>query len=243
MRKLGRPQNEEPSQRMTLTLAPEDHDLVKAYAHQVGMKPATVVSRIVLDTLKAGMDENGGLDAGLVNENLRKLHGTDEANLVTDPRWRWPLDALLTDRRWWDRLLPHLHELLGRGSLIPSKGRGRPGERESAVTDRRGYANLMEYLYPAKNHGDSVTTWRDPIYGAAFLTPDDQVFGPDAEVWEATIRHVAMALDALDETLQPGANALYRIQVQEHITGPWLRALSYITGKGKPEPLPESRLA
>jgi hypothetical protein len=243
MRKLGRPQNEEPSARMTLTLAPEDHDLIKAYAHQVGMKPATVTVKILLDTLRAGMTEEGKLDADLVNENLRKLHGTDEASLRIDPRWRWPLDALLADRRWWDRLLPHLNELLGRGSLVPNHGRGRPGEREGPVDDRRGYADLMEYLYPKKVTSHGVMTWREPAYGVWALDATGESSSPDAEVWEATIRHVATALDALDETLQPGSNALYRIQVQEHITGPWLRALSYITGKDKPEPLPESRLA
>jgi hypothetical protein len=243
VRKLGRPQNEEPSQRMTLTFAPEDADLVKAYAHQVGMKPATVVAKILLDTLRAGMTEDGRLDAGLVNENLRKLHGTDEATLNIEPRWQWPLDALLADRRWWDRLLPHLNELLGRGSLLPDGGRGRPGERPGPVSDQRGYADLMEFLFPRKVGTRGAVTWRDPDYGTYALSSGGESYSPDAHVWEATVRHVAMALDALDETLKPGANALYRIQVQEHIAGPWLRSLSYITGKEKPEPLPESRLA
>lgn len=76
-----------------------------------------------------------------------------------EPRWEWLIDALLADRRRWDRWLPDLNELLGRKLSDRSAGYG----KGNAIVDRRGYGDLLEYLFPTVVVGRDAISWRSRL--------------------------------------------------------------------------------
>ena len=49
--------------------------------------------------------------------------------------------------------------------------------------------------------------------------------------WEPVIRHVAVALCALELTAAPHADPVLRIRTEAELTGSWLRTLRLLTGE------------
>jgi hypothetical protein len=241
-RPTGRPPKAMPSRRVYLTLDAPDHDLLEAYARQSNRPLANVAVQLLLDTLRSGLDEDGRIDRAVIDANLRTLRGED-VPVERGPRWTWPIGALLADRQWWDRWLPHLNELLGRKLREPTKpggpSRAGYGERQSAseprlVVDQRGFADLMEFLFPTLTTDQGDVSWRSIDY--------PKLMGPAAPIWEAVIRHVATALASLEQSSEPKADPRYRFILEDELTGAWLRTLTYLIGQDQPEATPTRRL-
>ncbi|MBO0728376.1 MAG: hypothetical protein J2P57_03900, partial [Acidimicrobiaceae bacterium] len=168
------------------------------------------------DDLRRALDEPGKKPA-------REVHQERE------PRWEWPVDELLADRQWWDRWLPRLYELLGRVNPFEFEAQRPP-------VDRRGYSDLLSRLFP---DAGSVT-WRSPVYPSAVAGMAAEGAHPSAQaqVWEPVIRHVALALSALEETAQAGASPQLRLETVTRLTGSWVQALRRLAGQEMPR-LPE----
>jgi hypothetical protein len=136
----------------------------------------------------------------------------------------------LDDAEWWNAWLPRLYELLGRDAR---SGETRP-------VDDRGYVDLTAYLFPPI---DGVT-WRSLMWPVAATADAARnrtekrsqaatVSEPGdgrARVWEPVIRHVAVALAALEATARPGTDAYRALQAQTEITGPWVSVLRRVPG-------------
>ncbi|MBJ7597753.1 hypothetical protein [Candidatus Nephthysia bennettiae] len=227
---MSRPQKQTSTGRVYLSLDEPDMALLKAYALQTGRPAATVAGQLVVNMLRGARDSSGAVDPELIANVLQQLKG-DTKSPVQLPRWRWPLDRLLghRERQWWDRWLPQLNQLMGR-TLEPNDIA--LGERSGPLLDDKGYSDLLEFLLPTQG----TVSWRSLDYRKC-MRPELR------PTWEPTIRHVARALEALEdaESTEAGANA--SILVQANISGPWLRTLLAITGLQPPELLPKQRLA
>jgi hypothetical protein len=239
--KTGRPRRTTPARRLYLTLDEEDVLLLEAYAHEVGRQPARAAGDLFRQWLRPARTADGRIDKHQVEAALRAMRGEDRVAQPTDPRWEWPVEAILADRQWWDRWLPDLDELLGRPKA--QQGRGPLGTREAPVVDRRGYLDLLEFLFPAvaASRGAAVS-WRSPQYAEA---AERAAAGEDAasirHTWESVIRHVTRALCALERAATTD-DPLVGILTQDHIAGPWLRTLRVLVGEAAPD-LPRKRLA
>jgi hypothetical protein len=239
--KTGRPRRTTPARRLYLTLDEEDVLLLEAYAQEVGRQPARAAGDLFRQWLRPARTADGRIDKHQVEAALRAMRGEDRVASSSEPRWEWPVEAILADRQWWDRWLPDLDELLGRPK--PQQGRGPLGTREAPILDRRGYLDLLEFVFPpitASRGG--VVSWRSPQYGEAV---DRVAAGEDAactrHVWESVIRHVTRALCALEKAASTD-DPIVGILTQDHITGPWLRTLRFLTGEAQPPDLPRKRL-
>jgi hypothetical protein len=159
-----------------------------------------------------------------------------------DARWEWPAEDLLAETAWWDRWLPRLYELLGRdlrGELEgPLGGQGEP------IVDRRGYGDLLTYLFPPL--GD--VTWRSPGYARAAAARarqgglEDPSWSLRAKVWYPVLRHVATALCALEATSPARTDPQLRLEAEARITGTWVQVLGNLVGDRQtgrlPHPVP-----
>jgi hypothetical protein len=143
----GRPRRTTPMKRFNLTLDEADAGLLEAYAQELGQQPTRVAGELFRKLLRGARAQDGRIDPHQVDAMLRVIRGEDRSDQPNEPRWEWPIEALLADRRWWDRWLPDLNEILGRPK--GERGRGALGTREAPIVDRRGYADLMEFLFPA----------------------------------------------------------------------------------------------
>jgi hypothetical protein len=92
---------------------------------------------VLTSILDAALTEDGDIDMRRVQATINALRGdpTFPANI---PRWRRPLDAILLDTAWY----PELCSLLGRDKY-------RLGYSRDRVTNREGYFDLLECLFPA----------------------------------------------------------------------------------------------
>jgi hypothetical protein len=128
--------------------------------------------------------------------------------------------------------LPRLYELLG-GAGADLQYFEEDGQ---ATTDGRGYIELMSSLFPPAGG----VTWRSPDYPRAVaesassgayegLRPPTRV-----HVWEPVIRQVVLALCALEDTGQPGANLQLRLETVARLTGSWVNVLGHLVGQESP---------
>src|SRR5262249_14002952 len=140
-----------------------------------------------------------------------------------------PLPALLSDDRWWDQWLPRLYELLGRQLVqyAPTPGQ---------VLDRRGYADLMTFLFPPILRGTAVVTWRSSNYGelGGLEEVTEAAVPMRAHVWEPVIRHLTEALCALEATGRPSADPYLRIRTKAEIVNSWADILRNLLGETAP---------
>lgn len=220
---------------LKITLDQDEHPLLQAYALEIGRTPSTVAAMIVSQTLQAGRMPDGHVDRQTVDSVLRHIRGESDVRL-NEPRWEWPIEALLADTRWWERWLPELNQLLGR-ELGQERGTY-DKEGQPAIVDRRGYSNLLEYLFPTMASPRGAVAWRSPEYPLVAPAKDANEASPALRhIWEAVVRHVARALCSLEKAAQPEADPTAGILLQDHLTGPWLRTLWPLTGQAQPPAL------
>src|SRR5919199_5750005 len=219
---MARPRKPTPSVRIYVTIDPEQGQALKVRALEVGMKPATLASQLIRVGLQRPDSDRAVADS--IASVSARLHA--EPGSISWPRWTWPLPVLLAVRPWWDRWLPELNELLGRG-LVPTDASY--GDR-APIRDRRGSSDLLEFLFPVVTALSGAVTWRDINYPAATSGNGHEGSLPFAELYDTVIRHVAEALSALEESSRPGASGAGRISVQDQILGPWFHTLRSITG-------------
>jgi hypothetical protein len=244
---MARPRRQEPARYVHLTLEPADFELLEAYAHQVGAPAATLARKIVIDVLRGAQLADGSVDPSLIEQAIRSLRGEPVHRPQEVPRWEWSLEAILSDRSWWDRWLPELYRLFGRELRPPAEpgqrsafGRQEPQARAGSVLNREGYADLMEFLFPTVTTSKGAVTWRSLSYPIAAEQPAEAEL-PLAPAWEATIRHLVTALCALESSSEPKASANHRILTEQQIRGPWRETLLAIVGEGSTA-LPSKRL-
>jgi hypothetical protein len=220
---MGRPRRQEPARYVHLTLEPSDFDLLDAYVHQVGAPAATLARGIVVDVLRGAQLPDGSVDPSLIESTIRALRGEPIHRPQEVPRWEWSLEAILADRRWWDRWLPELNELMGRDLMPKTAHRAYDDQRRriepSPVADSRGYADLMEFLFPlvTRPRGGAIS-WRSLEYPATAAPQNTNEAAPAlSHIWESVIRHVTKALCALEKTAEPRADPVSAILTQDHI--------------------------
>jgi AAA domain/TrwC relaxase len=184
----------------------------------------------------------------LEEEVMRLQAQLDQCNLASDrpaelPRWRWPLDALLADRQWWEEWLPSLGELLSRDA---AQDRGYGDADTPLAVDGRGFADLLDHLFPTmEDETHQQVRWHSSGYGhcalrawqSARATRSLQGRPVRAEVWGPVIRHVAVALTALQTTSQTPNDAYTHLRVEAELRGEWLRTLRSILGEETSEHL------
>jgi hypothetical protein len=155
------------------------------------------------------------------------------------PRWELPVDKLLADTSWWDRWLPRLYELLGRADAgipyLDSNG--------ETPADDRGYTDLMGRLFPPAGS----VTWASPDYPltvekSACRGANDGLRPPGrVQAWEPVLRHVTLALCALEDSGQSAANPQLRLETLTRLTGTWVTVLNALVGEKSahlPGPVP-----
>ncbi|MBJ7605365.1 MAG: hypothetical protein JF885_03505 [Candidatus Dormibacteraeota bacterium] len=229
-----------PGRRFNLTLDEPDTRLLEAFGRQLGEPPTKVAGDLIRKLLHDSRAADGQVNRDQVEAILRTLRG-GETQKPLEPRWEWPVETILADGRWWDRWLPDLNELLGR-DLTPSTSAAF-GERPGPIVDRRGYSDLLEFLFPVASGPRGAVTWRSPQYPQVAGATASEGNGDLSYIWGTVIRHVTRALCALEEASQPGSTAVMGILTQDHITGPWLRTLRGLVGERPPDALPTKRLA
>jgi len=251
---MARPRRATQTKRYHLTVRTEFADRLAAYASGLRQRPATVAASLLEDALElavSGLQEHEPESEELAEARrhieelnrrlsiLRAQHtkckpspNSSSTSVIdgSSPRWEWPLPALLSDDEWWDRWLPRLHELLGRQLIqyAPTPGQ---------VLDRRGYADLMTFLFPPMLRGTATVTWRSPTYGelAGLEEASEGAAGPArAQVWEPVIRHLTEALCALEATGKPGADPYLRIRAKLEIVNSWADILRNLLGETAP---------
>ena len=251
---MGRPSKWASSRRYHLTLESAEADVLDAYASEQRRPAATVAARLLVQALlKATSQETDELAIALrqvaelqrANAGLRRrleAAGADPLAATKVPKWEWPLEDLLADRQWWAIWLPRLCELLGR-EVHPY---GLPSVEE---LDHRGYVDLMTMLFPpVHQNGHIVAEWNSLEYPNQLLHDsqgDKSRQQPQcaagsvtrAAVWEPILRHVAVALCAIEQTSVPGADPVLRMRTQDELAIGWLRTLRRLTG-AEPADLP-----
>lgn len=236
---MGRPTNSTPIQRYNVGLAAPAAQWVKERAYEQRTSQPAVIAHAVEEARlrQAGgweAEEAGVRASGLFQEVVRENEeltrrvkelrrrlaerDDDAAGGSEAPRWAWPLELLLADVEWWERWLPRLYELLGRE--IGNYARGNAG-----AVDDRGYVDLMTFLFPSVGG----RCWRDPEYCRSIPV---QV---RVKVWEPVIRHVALAIAALEAADQPGTDPYVAMRSRAEITGSWTAILRHLLGECSPE--------
>lgn len=234
------------SRRYHLTLETAEADLLDAYAEEQAKPPATVAARLLATELRR-VTSGAGDELAEATRQLeqmrtanvalrRRLRDAGVDGELEIPRWEQPLSGLLHDREWWTTWLPRLYQLLGRQPHLYERNR-------VDVLDDRGYPDLMSSLFPPVRDrgGRVVAEWHSPYYADHCIRDrefsrsgpgvGDGGAGPARPVvWEPVLRHVAVALCALEQTAVVGADSLFRIRVEDEITGAWLRTLRRLTG-------------
>jgi hypothetical protein len=230
----GRPRNERPSKRMTVTVPADDFDLLDSFALQEGKSPPTIAFHFINHVLRGARTDDGKPNLARIEANLRMLRGDQDLNLL--PRWHWRLDVLLADIDYWNRWYPELCKLLGRGEFAGEIAAY--DERPSLVVNRHGYFDLLEWLFPTVTGPRGAITWRSLDYpGAAEGRWPAEDGRPRAPVWEAVIRHTVLALEALAESDTPGDLLLTEDQLRHG----WRDTLRALLGEPQ-DNLPRQRL-
>jgi hypothetical protein len=242
---MGRPPKWHSSRRYHLTLDSGDADTLDAYAKEQGKPPATIGARLLIQALHSATSGTGEqtthrrriaeLEAANATLRQRLQSRESRADGSGAPRWEWAMEDLLADRGWWATWLPHLHELLGRQL-------GRHGPAREDVVDDRGYADLLRFLFPPVcRNGQVVAEWNSPDYPHHAqqdrgmerrhqLLRVGTLDSARSVIWEPVIRHVAVALSALELTATPNADPILRMRTEAELTGSWLKTLRLITG-------------
>lgn len=143
---------------------------------------------------------------------------------------------LLADHEWWDEWLPRLGELIGRNLQY---GHAYDDGKSAPVVDDCGFADLMGYLFPNLQDARGLPIrWSSPEYARyARLLWESAGSGSRwqrpvrAEVWEPVVRHVALAIAALETTSQDPGNAYAHLRVEAEIRGEWMRTLEVLLGE------------
>jgi hypothetical protein len=240
---MARRRNPGATWRCNLSFPMETAEQLKAYAARVDRRPTTAAAELLLAGLAAATGEPGEELAdlrrrnqelqdqvdGLRRSQLEDLDATERAADPPSPRWERPVEQLLADTGWWDRWLPRLYEILGRANAgIPSLD----GDDETPADDR-GYTDLMGRLFPPVGS----VTWRSARYPQAVaetasagaqesLRPPTRV-----HVWEPALRHVALALCALEDSGTSGSNPHGRLETLIRLTGIWVTVLRALVGE------------
>jgi hypothetical protein len=243
---MGRRRNQGRTWRCNLSISEETAHRLKVYAACVDRRPTTAAAELLLCGLATatGEAEEELADLRRRNQELRdqvdalrrsQLEDPDSTEGADDPpkpRWEQPVEELLEDSSWWDRWLPRLYELLGRADADLQH----LSEDGEVATDGRGYIDLMGRLFPPAG----AVTWRSADYPRAMASdasggPHDGLRQPTrAHVWESALRHVALALSALEDSGQPGASPQVRLETLARLTGTWVSALDTLTGQAPP---------
>ncbi|TMC06867.1 MAG: hypothetical protein E6J41_17500 [Chloroflexi bacterium] len=249
--------------RLGLTLAAAEYERIVAYARAAGRPVATMAKRVLLgvidghnpDAAAAALSRERDRVRELESEVMRLQAQLAQHQAAADlsarlPRWRWPLEVLLADHEWWDEWLPRLGELVGRNLQY---GHAYDDGQSASVVDDRGFADLMGYLFPNVEHAHGAPVrWSSPEY-ARYARLAWQTTGTAsrwqrpvrAEVWEPVVRHVALALAALETTSQDPGDAYTHLRVEAEIRGEWMRTLEVLVGDGissRPVQLPRKPL-
>jgi hypothetical protein len=222
--------------------------MLDAYAEQQARPTATVAAGLLGTELRRVTSGAGDelAEAARQLEQMRTANvalrrrladaGLDAVAEV--PRWERPMAELLADREWWTAWLPRLHQLLGRQPH-------QYGRNRVDTVDAGGYPDLMAFVFPPVRDptGRVLAEWHSPHYAdhsAREPVIGGHSAGPTgagqarAAVWEPVVRHVAVALCALEITALPGADPLLRIRAEDEIAGAWLRTLRRLTGSEVP---------
>src|SRR5256885_12905050 len=144
--------------RLGLTLELHEYAQIRAYARHARKPLATVAKGLILAAIDRPGPDAPAVALDRERERVRQLEAEvtrlqaqlDQRQSFVDlesrlPRWRWPLDALLADRSWWDEWLPLLGELIGRHLEYD---RSYEEMETNSVVDERGFGGLMSYLFP-----------------------------------------------------------------------------------------------
>jgi hypothetical protein len=242
------------TRRLGLTLEADEYERIRAYARHAGRPVATAAKRLLLSVIDGHDPDAAAVALSRERDRVRQLEEEVtrlEVQLsqrraaaepaASLPRWRWPLEALLADRAWWDEWLPLLDELIGRNLEYD---RGHSDRQARPVVDDRGFGDLMGYLFPAltHQHGEPVywdsqayprlarEAWNNASTGSPLRQRPLR-----AEVWEPVVRHVARALTALEVTSQTPGDAHTHLRVEAEIRGDWMRTLGAMLGLGVPQ--------
>jgi hypothetical protein len=252
---MARPRKTGGSRRYFVTVSLEDAERIDSYAAAVDRRPTTVAGDLLLAGLAVAMgdvDDDLAAAKRRIEELEHQLAAVFKAHRPPEPthanhtraRWEWPIEDLLLDDAWWDRWLPRLYELLGR-DLRDSGPEWATGLGHALpVVDSRGYGDLMSYLFPPVEDNGRELTWRSIDYPqaaavAARQQPHEGVLPSiRPHVWEPALRHVALALCALEHSARAGTDPQLRLDANERITGSWVRTLCNVVGDGHVEELP-----
>lgn len=226
--------------RYYVTLDAADADALEAAARQNDRPPTTEAGLRIVQTLHAEIDgEASALTRAELATAQRELESLRVANAALrrqlreavdpeeagPPRWEWPIEHLLGDQDWWRAWLPRLHQLLGRPEAFVYTGRAQ------VAVDRHGYVDLMGMLFPpARETTGREVVWSSADYALAIERASEPAGPLLAAVWEPVVRHVAVALSALEATAVAGTRPSVRIRTEEEISGPWLETLRRLTG-------------
>jgi hypothetical protein len=234
--------------RCNLTIGQEAAKQIKAYAASVDRRPTTAATELLLAGLAAAGGDGDEELADLRRRNqelqdqvdaLRRsrvedLNATERADEHPPaPRWELPVDKLVADASWWDRSLPRLYEILGRADAsipyLDSDG--------DTAADERGYIDLMGCLFPPVGE----VAWRSPRYPEAVnnasASPSGQRQPTRVHVWEPVLRHMALALSAVEDTGTVGSSPHLRLEALARISGTWVTVLNSLVG-AESRPLP-----
>jgi len=102
----------------------------------------------------------------------------------------------------------------------------------------------MSYLFPPVEGNGRELIWRSVDYqkAAAVAARQKATEGVLPSVrphaWEPVLRHVALALCALENSGRAGTDPQLRLDAEERITGSWVRILRNVVGDGHVEQLP-----
>ncbi|MBJ7599759.1 hypothetical protein [Candidatus Nephthysia bennettiae] len=222
-----RPRGE--THRVYLTLSKAEHSLLEAFARELARPPATVAGQILTAVLGQSHDEDQPIERHRVEAVVQALRGERAYDPKTTPLWRQPIELILAQRTWWDRCYPDLCKLLNRPPVSGPASQAPP-------LDREGYADLLEFLFPSiASPQGGATTWRSLNYPAVGQARNrHEGDRPLAATWAAVIRHVAVALAALEEVESPAALVL----VEDQLRHGWLGTLLTLIGEGAPSDPP-----
>jgi hypothetical protein len=246
-----------------LTLELDEYERIATYARRAGRPVATTAKRVLLGVID-GYDPDaaaaivsrdrervGELEAEVTRLQAELAASQAAADVAASlPRWRWPIETLLADHAWWAEWLPRLGELIGRNLQYDHAYGGRQTE---PIVDDRGFADPMRYLFPDLQDGrGEPVRWNSPEFPRhARLAWDSGGAGSPqarpirAEVWEPVVRHVALALTALEMTSHDPRDAYAHLRAEAEVRSEWMKTLGAMLGEGmstRPDHLPRDPL-
>jgi hypothetical protein len=239
------------TRRLGLTIESAEYERIAAYARQAGRPLATVAKRVLLSVIDGHDPDAAAAALSRERDRVRELeseiarlqaqlsqhHAAANLDVRRLPRWRWPLEVLLADHGWWDEWLPRLGELIGRNLQY---GHAYDSGESVPILDDRGFADLMDYLFPnVEDAQHAPVRWNSPEYGQHARRAWEGIGAGSrwqrpvrAEVWEPVVRHVALALVALETTSQDASDAYVHLRVEAEISDAWMRTLEIMLGEG-----------